>query len=124
MEKDKIFTYRYSAVQSKEVESIRRKYIPKEESRIDKLRKMDRKVKAAGTVPGLAVGIVGCLIFGIGMCFGLDVFAGGDILSPLFCGAGVLVMFPAYPLYKYVETETRARLVPEILRLTDEILKS
>ena len=123
MDNNRTFTYQYSANQNKEVETIRKKYVTEEESEIDKLRKMDRKVRMAGIVPGLTVGIIGCLIFGIGMCFGLDIFAGDDIFTLLFCGMGLLTMLPAYPVYKYVENETRERLVPEILRLSDKILK-
>ena len=118
------FTYRYSAVRAKEVENIRKKYIGEEERGIDALRKLDRRVRSAGMLSSLVLGIIGCLTFGIGMCFGLDVFAGEDILTLIFCVAGALIMLPAYPLYKYVANETRAKLSPEILRLADEILRN
>ena len=118
-----VFNYRYSATQNKEVERIRERYLPKEESKLDALRRLDRRVQGAGTLTGLIVGIVGCLLFGIGMCYGLDVFAGADIWTLLFCILGAAVMLPAYPLYRRIAKKTRDDLTPEILRLSEEIMK-
>ena len=123
MENNNVFTYQYSATQNREVENIRRKYLPQEESKIEILRKLDNRVRSAGMIPALCIGVIGCLIFGIGMCFGLDVFAGADWLSVLFGVIGVIVMIPAYPVYRYVAKKTKAELTPEILRLSEEIIK-
>ena len=122
MENNQVFTYKYSALQNKEVESIRRKYLPREESKFERLQRLDGRVQVAGVIPGLVTGVVGCLIFGIGMCFGLDVFSGADFMTVLFCIIGALFMLPAYPIYKHIANKTRATLVPEILRLSDEII--
>ena len=51
-------------------------YMPEEESKLEMLKKLNLRVRMAGTVESLCLGIIGCLIFGIGMCFFLDVFAG------------------------------------------------
>lgn len=118
-----VFNYRYSATQNKEVERIRERYLPKEESKLDALRRLDRRVQSAGTLTGLIVGIVGCLLFGIGMCYGLDVFAGADIWTLLFCILGAAVMLPAYPIYRRIAHRTKEKLTPEILRLSEEIMK-
>ena len=122
MENTKVFTYQYSAAKNKEVQSIRSKYLLRQERKIDRLRRLDRRVQTAGTVEGLVLGVVGCLIFGLGMCFGLDALAGADFLTPLFCGIGALVMLPAYFVYKRIARKTKAALAPEILRLSDEII--
>lgn len=124
MENNRVFTYQYSATQNREVEHIRKKYLPREESKIEILRKLDNRVQSAGMIPSLCIGIIGVLIFGIGMCFGLDVFAGADWLSVLFCVIGAAIMIPAYPVYRHIARKTKAELTPEILRLSDEIMKS
>ena len=118
------FSYTYSATRNKEVESIRRKYLPREESNLEKLKKLDLRVQMAGTIESLCFGIVGALIFGIGMCFFLDVFAGAAWLSALFMIIGSLIMIPAYPIYRRIACKTKAELTPEILRLIEEIMKS
>ena len=123
-EKNEVFVYRYSAKQNREAERIRQKYLPRKESKLDILRRLDRRVQNAGVLQGLTVGVIGCLIFGVGMCFGLDVLDGADFCAWLLGGIGTLVMIPAYPLYRYIARKTRAELTPEILRLSEEIMDS
>ena len=118
------FSYTYSATRNKEVESIRRKYLPREESKLEKLKKLDLRVQMAGTIESLCFGIVGALIFGIGMCFFLDVFAGAAWLTALLMVLGTIIMIPAYPIYRRIARKTKTELTPEILRLSEEIMKS
>ena len=118
------FHYTYSAARNKEVESIRNKYMHREESKLERLKKLDLRVQMAGTIESLCFGIVGALVFGIGMCFFLDVFAGAAWLSALFMIIGSLIMIPAYPICRRIARKTKAELTPEILRLSEEIIKS
>lgn len=122
MENNQVFNYQYSATQNKEVERIRSKYMPKEESKLERLRKLDSRVQNAGMVQALCLGVIGCLIFGVGMCFGLDALAGADWLTLLFCAVGTVIMLPAYFVHRHIARKTRDELTPEILRLSDEIM--
>ena len=117
------FSYNYSAARNKEVESIRRKYMPREESKLERLKKLDLRIQMAGTIESLCFGIVGALVFGIGMCFFLNVFAGGAWLTALLMVLGAVIMIPAYPIYRRITRKTKAELTPEILRLSEEIIK-
>ena len=119
---NKPFTYNYSAVINKEVESIRKKYMPVEESKLERLKSLDRRAQSAGMLEALSLGIIGALVFGIGMCFGLDVFVGATWLTVLFMILGTLLMIPAYPIYLRIARKTKAELTPEILRLSEEII--
>ena len=121
---NKPFTYNYSAVRNKEVESIRRKYLPEEESKFETLKRLDNRVQSAGMIESLCIGIIGALVFGIGMCFFLEVFAGVAWLTALFMIIGTLLMIPAYPIYRRIAHRTKEKLTPEILRLSEEIMKS
>ena len=118
------FSYNYSAVRNKEVESIRRKYMSCEESKLEKLKRLDYRVQSAGMIESLSIGIVGALVFGIGMCFFLGVFAGSPWLTAILMICGTLLMIPAYPIYRRVARKTKAELTSEILRLSEEIMKS
>ena len=118
------FNYQYSASRNKEVEDIRSKYLPKEESKLEALKRLDLQVQMAGTIESLCFGIVGALVFGIGMCFFLDVFAGAAWLTALLMVLGAVIMIPAYPIYRRIARKTKAELTPEILRLSEEIMKS
>ena len=121
---NKTFRYSYSATQNKEVESIRNRYLPKEENKLEILKKLDSRVQSAGMIESLCLGIVGALVFGVGMCFGLDALKGADFLAFLFGIVGTAMMLPAYPLYKRSSKKTKARFSPEILRLSEEIMQA
>ena len=118
------FNYTYSATRNREVENIRKKYMPCQESKLEKLKKLDQRVQIAGTVESLCFGVVGALIFGLGMCFFLDVFAGATWLTALLMVLGAVIMIPAYPIYRRIARKTKAELTPEILRLSEEIINS
>jgi uncharacterized membrane protein YeaQ/YmgE (transglycosylase-associated protein family) len=117
------FSYNYSAARNKEVENIRRKYMPHEESKLERLKKLDLRVQMAGTIESLCFGIIGALVLGIGMCFFLDVFAGAAWLTALLMVLGTIIMIPAYPIYRRIARKTKKELTPEILRLSEEIMK-
>ena len=119
---NKSFTYNYSAARNKEVESIRRKYMPREESKLETLKRLDYRVQSAGMIEGLCLGIIGALVFGIGMCFFLGVFTGATWMTAIFMIFGMLLMIPAYPVYRRIARKTKAELTPEILRLSEEII--
>lgn len=116
------FIYSYSAEKKNEAEMIRKKYLPREETPLERLKSLDARVGRAGVIESLIMGVVGCLIFGIGMCFGLDVFAGSDMLTLVFMGLGSLIMAPAYAVYKRISGRTRERLAPEILRISEDLV--
>ena len=103
---NKSFTYNYSAARNKEVESIRRKYRPHEESKLETLKRLDYRVQTAGMIESLCFGIIGALVFGVGMCFFLDVFAGAAWLTALLMVLGAVIMIPAYPIYRRIARKT------------------
>ena len=118
------FTYQYSSARNREIESIRKRYLPKEENKLERLKELDRKVKSAGMIESLCFGVIGVLVFGIAMCFGLGVF--NTMMWPAipFGIIGIMLMLPAYPLYKYLHNKRKNELAPEILRLSEEIIEN
>lgn len=117
------FSYTYSAEQQEEIKKIREKYIPKEADKMEQLRKLDESVTQKGTVISLVFGIIGALILGFGMSCCLvwtDTLFPVGIVTGLI---GIAAVSSAYPLYNYVIKKERAKLAPEIIRLTDELMK-
>ena len=117
-----------------EVKRIREKYTEpaaKEESAIDRLRKLDARVTNRSTAVSLVFGILGTLILGCGMSLAmtdigtrLSIPANLSLLLGICIGLlGILFIALAYPIYKRVLKKERARVAPEILRLTEELLK-
>lgn len=122
------FEYTYSAAQQKEVEAIRKKYLPKEEDKMEQLRKLHAIPTQKAQAASLAVGVVGALIMGTGMSLCLtDIGAAlGSFSMVLGIAAGVagmVLVALAYPTYNRVLKRQREKIAPEILRLSDELLK-
>lgn len=122
MEQNKSFNYNYSAVQSKEVQEIRNKYLPKEESKLEELKRLDNKVQKAGVMASLIIGITGCLVFGVGFCLVMQVIGNSIPLGVVVGIIGVAIMIAAYPVYRRVYNKTRQKLAPRILELTEEVI--
>lgn len=123
MENNEVFEYTYSAAQQEEVLNIRKKYLPKEEDKMEQLRRLDRSVYRKPQVVSLSTGISGTLILGIGMCCCL-VWQGVWFIPGIVIGlVGIAILSSAYPLYNRILKKERERLSPEIIRLTDELLK-
>lgn len=117
------FSYTYSAKENAEIKQIRDKYIDKPTSEFDRLKALDKKVQMSGQIEGLSIGIIGSLIFGIGMCFGLGVFAKSMILAIIFGSIGFVISLAAWPLYKKIHKKAYNKYVPEILELTHKLEK-
>ena len=121
MNSESIFRYRYSAKQNAEVQAIRNKYLPREESKLEELRRLDYEVSNAGLPQALAVGIVGCLIFGLGMCITMEVLSGGMVLGDLIGLCGMAAMIAAYPVYRSCFRKAKTKHQPRILELIAEL---
>lgn len=117
------FHYTYSAKEQEEVKRIRNKYIPKEEDKMEQLRRLDASVNEKATVQSIIVGMIGTLIMGIGMCCCM-VWADILFVPGIVIGlAGMAVMGAAYPVYSKTLKKEREKIAPEIMRLTDELMK-
>lgn len=117
------FQYTYSAKEQEELKQIRSKYIPKEESKLEQLRRLDAGATKKGMVRALTVGILGTLILGVGMCCTM-VWAEALFFPGILIGVvGIFLVSAAYPLYARTTKKEREKIAPEILRLTDELLK-
>ena len=117
------FEYSYRAKEQQEIQHIRDKYLPKQPNKLEQLRRLDRSVTSKGTAVALAVGILATLILGVGMCctmvWGAQWFIPGVIIGLL----GMAGVAAAYPLYRRITKREREKIAPEILRLSDELLK-
>lgn len=127
MENDS-FEYTYSAHRQQEVEEIRKAYLPKEEDKLAELHRLHAIPTQKAQAASLAAGVLGALILGAGMslCMTdigsvLGVFA---LVTGIAVGlVGMVLTALAYPIYSRVLEKQRALIAPEILRLSDELLK-
>ena len=122
------FEYTYSAQQQQEVEAIRQKYLPKEEDKMEQLRRLHAIPVQKAQAAALSAGVVGTLIMGTGMSLVMTEI--GDLLGSLAIVAGITVGIVgivlaalAYPIYNRVLKKQRQKIAPEILRLSEELLR-
>lgn len=120
------FRYNYSAKENQEVLEIRKRYLPREESKLEELKRLDNTVQASGMAESLCAGIGGALVFGLGLCLAMKVIGNGGLLAVLgvLLGiAGIVGMFAAYPVYKRIFDSTKVKLTPRIMELSNQIME-
>lgn len=131
MENKEGFSYTYSAAQQKEIENIRKKYLPGEADKMEQLRTLHQIPTRKAQALSIAIGVIGALIMGTGMSLAmtdlgaaLGLFGEIPMLVGILIGLGGMALVAlAYPVYNRVLKKERRRIAPEILRLTEELLK-
>ena len=129
--KSEEFKFTYSAKEQEELRKIRQKYVPKEVDRMEQLRKLDAGVTRKAVVISLVAGIIGALVLGFGMSLimtdvgeTLGLYGKTQVVLGVVIGMiGVVLVSVAYPIYNRIARKERERIAPEIIRLTDELMK-
>jgi len=119
-ETGRTFNYTYSANQQDEVERIRQKYTPREENKLEQLRRLDQNTKKPGTIISLAVGIVSALLLGTGMACIMewDLFIIGLAVGVI----GMIGVALSYPVYTIMTKKQREKFAPQIIQLSNELM--
>ena len=119
----KVFEFTYSASQQEKIERIRKKYLPKQESKMEQLIKLDKQAEKPGQIISITIGVLGCLLLGIGMSctmvgnVEIGVFAMGIAVGVI----GLILAGVAYPIKQKVTEKERAKIADQIIALTDEL---
>ena len=127
------FQYTYSAREQAELKRIRDKYTaPTEvEDKMARQRKLDASVTNTAVAVALVFGVIGTLVLGFGMSLimteldeVLDINEEMAMVLGISIGVvgGIIASF-AYPIYNAIVKTKRKKLAPEIIRLTDELMK-
>lgn len=133
MENKESFNYTYSAKEQEELKAIRKKYVIPEqtEDKMAQIRRLDTAVTQKATSVSLVFGIIGALILGMGMSLAMTDLGtmigfteGTAMLVGILIGiVGIVLVSVAYPLYNRIIKKEREKIAPEIIRLTDELMK-
>ena len=129
MKNKQSFNFTYSAKEQEEIKKIREKYNPpvETEDKMTQLRRLDAKVNSKASTPAIVIGVIGTLIMGFGMSL-IMTDLGNDTLTDMIIGiavgvVGLLLVCLAYPVYNRKLKKEREKAAPEIMRLTDELIK-
>ena len=115
------FSYTYSAPINQEVLNIRKQYLPRPESKLEELKRLNDTVQTAGIIESLCAGIGGWLIFGLGVCLSMEEIGHNVELGVILGLVGALGMLLAYPIYRGFFSKAKTRHTPRILELADEL---
>ena len=105
-------------------ESIAKEYAPKDSSKIKALRKLDRKAKLPATIFTYTWGIISALVFGTGMCLGMQVIGSGIVGMAIGIIVGIIGMIGCgvnYPIYNKMLENGKKKYAYEIVELAREI---
>ena len=127
------FSYSYSAKEQAELKRIREKYTAptQTEDKMARLRLLDASVTNTAQAVALVFGVIGTLTLGFGMSLCMTDLArliGSNSDMAMVIGiivgvAGGVLASLAYPVYNAIVKAKRKKLAPEIIRLTDELMK-
>ena len=105
-------------------EAIAKDYVPKDNSKIVALKKLDNKAKQPATIFTYTFGIISALIVGTGMSLAMQAIGSGivstiagviiGIIGFVFCGIN-------YPIYKKMLEKGKAKYAYEIVELARQI---
>ena len=113
------------------VQKIRTQYTEKEHTGLDALKALDTKVKRPANVFAYIFGSIGAIVMGSGMSLTMteigDIFGSSReaamLIGILIGIGGIALVSLAYPLYNRIVKKERQKIAPEIIRLTDELMK-
>ena len=115
------FSYTYSAACNQEVLNIRKKYLPRGETKLEELKRLDRLVQNSGVTESLCAGIGGCLVFGLGLCLAMEVIGHMIWLGVILGLIGAVGMLAAFPVYRKFFNKAKVQYSPRILELAAQL---
>lgn len=131
MQNKETFKYTYSAKEQSEIQNIRKKYMAPAENKMEHLRRLDASVTQKATMMALVPGMIGALLLGLGMSLAMSNLSEklgsyqemGMLIGIIIGVIGIILVSLAYPVYNHVVKKEREKIAPEIIRLTDELMK-
>lgn len=111
------------------VEKIRSQYTEQAQTSLDALKALDRKAKKPVNVFAYIYGSIGAVVLGAGMSLIMtDIGAILGLRETMVPGiiagvAGLLMSCTTYPIYKKMMASRKKKYAPQILELSDRVMK-
>ena len=111
------------------VQKIRAQYTEKEHTELDALKALDAKVKKPANVFAYTYGSVSAIIMGTGMSLVMteigEILGLANAMVPgiLIGIVGMGMALSTYPIYKKMLSARKKKYAPEILKLSEKIMK-
>lgn len=125
-QKNEQFNYTYAAPTDKErreIQAVREQYLPHPEHGEDaftRLKRLDKKVQNTPMAFSITLGIIGALIFGLGLSLVLEFNM--RLLGVVIAIVGLIPLALAYPVHNFILKKCKAKYGAEILELSAKLL--
>ena len=106
----------------KAVERIRASYAPKQISKLDELKALDKKVKRPAQVFAYVYGSLSSLVLGTGMCLSMKVIGNSMALGIGIGLVGIALTLTTYPIFKAILKRRKNKYASKIFELSDSLL--
>lgn len=115
--------------QNKYVMKVRDDYIPKEHTKLEELKDLDKKVKMPALIFAYIFGAVASLILGTGMCLAMKTIGASLMSDSALMAVGVIVgvvgiilCIANYFIYRAVLNSRKKKYGSQIVSLSNELL--
>jgi len=111
------------------VQKIRTQYTEKQHIELDVLKELDAKVKRPANVFAYTFGAVSAVVMGAGMSLvmteiGAIIGLASAMIPGIIIGVvGMGMALSTYPIYKKMLSARKKKYAPEIMKLSDKIMK-
>lgn len=111
------------------VQKIRTQYTEKENTRLDELKELDKKVKLPANAFAYIFGSISVIVMGSGMSLTMtEIGQSIGVKNPMVPGvvigaAGMLMAIINYPIYSRILRSRRNKYADKIIDLSDKIMK-
>lgn len=106
----------------KEIERIRASYEPKQISKFEELKALDKKVKRPVEVFAYVYGSISSLVLGAGMCLAMKVIGSSMAIGIGVGLVGIALTLTTYPIYKSILKRRKNKYANQIFELSDSLL--
>ena len=106
----------------KTIERIRASYTEKEITKLDKLKKLDKKVKRPAQIFAYVYGSLSSLVLGTGMCLAMKVIGNNMALGIGIGLVGIALTLTTYPIFKAILKRRKNKYAKQIFELSDSLL--
>ena len=123
------FHYAYNAEENQEVLNIRQKYLPQEQTDLQRLKALDAEVKRAPSTFAYIYGSISAIVMGAGMSLVMtDIGTTLGIADGMIPGIGIGLLGMAlalttYPIYKGMLAARKKKYAPQILELSEKLMQ-
>lgn len=115
---------REQARQRREAERIRDAYAPQSESKLEALKKLNKKAERPAQIFALIFGIAGALVLGVGMCLAMKIIGDMMPLGIVIGCVGIVMVCANYFIYTKILSARKKKYAAQVISLSDELLNN